>query len=318
MGCQMLAVIDADDARADARLTQVPAWFAAWEQHLSRFRPDSELARVNARAGQPVRVSPVFWTVLRTAVWAARQSDGLVTPAVLEALEVAGYDRTFDALRLRDDGNMETQVADQDSPIGIRAASDHDWHAIRFSRRGRTITLPPGMRLDLGGVAKGWAGAQAVQRLRQLGPALVDAGGDIAVSGPRADGSPWPIGVTNPFAPQEILELLLVARGGVATSGRDHRRWRQGAVWRHHIIDPRSGQPAATDVLSATVIAPQLCAAEVGAKVALILGSVDGWAWIEARAHLAGLLVRADGTVIRSTRLARFVGSTDAACGGQG
>jgi thiamine biosynthesis lipoprotein len=315
MDCQMLAVIDTDDARADARLTQVPAWFATWEQHLSRFRPDSELAHVNARAGQPVQVSPVFWAVLQAAIRAARQSGGLVTPAVLEALEVAGYDRTFDSLGLRDDGNPETKIADQGTSIGIRAASDHDWHAIRLSRRGRTITLPPGMRLDLGGIAKGWAGAQAVQRLRQLGPTLIDAGGDIAVSGPRANGSPWPIGVANPFAPEEILELLLVARGGVATSGRDYRRWRQGAEWRHHIIDPRSGQPAATDVLSATVIAPQLGAAEVGAKVALILGSLEGLAWIEARAHLAGLLVRADGTVIRSMRLARFVGSTDAVSG---
>jgi thiamine biosynthesis lipoprotein len=156
-----------------------------------------------------------------------------------------------------------------------------------------------------------------MQRLRQLGPTLIDAGGDIAVSGPRADGSPWPIGVANPFAPGEMLELLLTVCGGVATSGRDYRRWRQGAVWRHHIIDPRSGQPAATDVLSATVIAPQLCAAEVGAKVALILGSVEGLAWIEARPHLAGLLVCADGTVIRSSRLAQFVGSTGAASGEQ-
>jgi thiamine biosynthesis lipoprotein len=315
MGCQMLAVIDTHDARADARLRQAPAWFATWERHLSRFRPDSELARVNARAGQPVRVSPVFWAVLQVAMWAARQSGGLVTPAMLAALEAAGYDRTFDALGKMHNGNLETRIADQDSPIGTRAASGHDWRATRLSRRGRTIIVPPGMRLDLGGIAKGWAGAQAVQRLRQLGPTLIDAGGDIAVSGPRTDGSPWPIGVANPFAPEEILELLLVARGGIATSGRDYRRWRQGAVWRHHIIDPRSGQPAATDVLSATVIARQLCAAEVGAKVALILGSVEGLAWIEAHPHLAGLLVRADGTVIRSTRLAQFAGSTDALSG---
>jgi thiamine biosynthesis lipoprotein len=178
--------------------------------------------------------------------------------------------------------------------------------------------LPPGVRLDLGGIAKGWAGVQAMERLRQFGPTLVDAGGDIAVSGPRADGSPWPIGVANPFAPEELLEVLLIARGGVATSGCDYRRWRQGAVWRHHIIDPRSRQPAATDVLTATVIAPQLRLAETGAKVALILGSVEGLAWINARPHLAGLLVHADGTVIRSARMARFTDSTDAVGGGQG
>jgi thiamine biosynthesis lipoprotein len=318
MGCQILAVIDTNDARADAWLAQVPAWFATWEQHLSRFRTESELARVNAGAGRPVQVSPVFWAVLQAALWAARQSRGLVTPVVLDALEAAGYDRTFDALGLMGDGNVAAGTAHQGSPVVARPSSAQDWRAIRLSPRDRTITLPAGMRLDLGGIAKGWAATRAVERLRQLGPTLVDAGGDIAVSGPRADGSPWPIGVANPFAPEEILELLLVARGGVATSGRDYRRWRQGAVWRHHIIDPRSGQPAATDVLSATVIAPQLCAAEVGAKVALILGSEEGLAWIEARPHLAGLLVRGDGTVIRSARLARFIGSTNTVSGGQG
>jgi thiamine biosynthesis lipoprotein len=309
MGCHMLAAIDTDDIQADEQLRRAPAWFARWEQRLSRFRPDSELARVNARAGQPTRVSPVFWSVLQAAAQAASESDGLVTPTVLDALAAAGYDRTFDELGRMDQRSVDAAAIAQGFPAAARPSPAHNWRTILLDPHHRTIRLPPGMRLDLGGIAKGWAGAQALERLRHLGPTLVDVGGDIAVSGPRVDSAPWPIGIANPFTPEELLELVLVLSGGVATSGRDYRRWLQGTAWRHHIIDPRSGQPAATDVLSATVIAPQVLAAEVGAKVALILGSVDGLAWIEARSHLAALLVREDGTVIRSSRLAHFVDS---------
>jgi thiamine biosynthesis lipoprotein len=134
----------------------------------------------------------------------------------------------------------------------------------------------------------------------------MDAGGDVAVSGPMADGSPWPIGVANPLVADETLGVLLLRGGAVATSGRDYRRWRRGDSEQHHIIDPRTGQPAQTDVLAATVVGPNGVAAEVGAKVVLILGSAAGLAWLEARPDLAGLLVLADGQVIHSSRMAAY------------
>src|SRR6476661_4926416 len=94
MGCQMLAVIDRDDAPAATRLATVPGWFEEWEQQLSRFRADSALSRLNAAAGLPVVVPTALLRVLDVA----RRSDGLVQPALLTALEAAGYDRSFDAL----------------------------------------------------------------------------------------------------------------------------------------------------------------------------------------------------------------------------
>lgn len=291
MGCQMLGVIDAPSQAAANRLATLPGWFAEWERRLSRFRPTSEVARLN-RAGRPLRVSPALWQVLLAARAAARQSDGLVHPALLTALEAAGYDRSFSAL---------APGAAQPAP------APPDWRAIRLDRRTRTVALPAGVRLDLGGVAKGWAAAQAVRRLSAAGPALVDAGGDIAVSGPMANGAPWPIAIDSPLDPGHPLGLLRLARGGVATSGRDYRRWRQGERWQHHIIDPRTGHPAATDVLAATVVAPDCMAAEVAAKVALILGSAAGLSWIEARPQLAGLLVLEDGQVVYSHRMRQLI-----------
>jgi len=311
MGCQMLAVLDSElppspnveREGAGEELAQVPGWFAEWERRLSRFREDSELSHLNRSSGRPVQVSAVLWEVIQTALQAARQSDGLVVPTLLAALEAAGYDRTFEAL-----GRMGAQPLSAGLGRGGWAEGNNgDWRAIRCETQMRTITLPPGMRLDLGGIAKGWAADQAARRLGVYAPALMDAGGDIAVSGPRADGQGWPIGVADPADPEAQLELLLVDRGGVATSGRDYRRWQRDGVWQHHILDPRTGRPAETDVLSATVVAPAAREAEVAAKVALVLGRREGLAWLEARPSLAGLLVLENGRVVYSRRLRNYL-----------
>jgi thiamine biosynthesis lipoprotein len=295
MGCQMLAVLDMEAPAAAERLAEVPGWFAEWERRLSRVRDDSELSELNRHAGGPVQVSDILWDVVKTALQAAQRSHGLVTPTMLAELERAGYDRSFDLL----DTHAPAGSLPPTTPSG-------DWNAVVLRLGSRSICLPPGVRLDLGGVAKGWAADRAAHQLGAHGPALIDAGGDIAVSGPMADGSPWPIGVADPTELDGQIELLLLASGGIATSGRDYRRWRQGGSWQHHIIDPRTGHPAVTDVLSATVVASSAREAEMAAKTVLILGSRAGLAWIEARPSLAALLVLEERRIVRSSRLEHF------------
>ncbi len=296
MGCQMRAFLDSDAEAAKMTIRAVPRWFAEWERTLSRFRSDSELSALNRRAGEGwISVSRLLWDVVNEAITAARLSDGLVTPGMLAALEAAGYDRDFAQIA----GGVAAQSPALLPPPG-------DWRAIRLDPQRQAVALPPGMRLDLAGVAKGWAATRAVQRLAAHGPALVDAGGDIAVRGARADGTPWAVGVANPFQPEEPLDVVLLTHGGIATSGRDVRRWRQGEVERHHIIDPRTGAPATTDVLTATIIAPSLLEAEVAAKVVIILGSQAGMAWLNVRPWLAGLIVTETRTILRTATLEQF------------
>jgi thiamine biosynthesis lipoprotein len=294
MGCRMSVVLDADERHA-SQLNQVPAWFEEWEQHLSRFRADSELNQLNRRAGHWLRTSSMLWEVIQLALEAAQWSDGLVSPTLLNALEAAGYDRSFDAIEAVNNGRS------------IAPMPDGQWRSIKRRTLMRSIQLPINARLDLGGVAKGWAADRAAQRLSLHGPTLVDAGGDIALSGPQANGQPWPIGVSDPLHPDRQLELLMVPRGGIATSGRDYRRWKRNGVWQHHIIDPRTGLPAQTDVLSATVIALSAYQAEVAAKVVLISGSETGLKWIEARPDFAALIVLEDSRVLYSSRMAEFL-----------
>ena len=294
MGCHMLALSASQTESAGALLNQVPSWFVTWEQALSRFRPDSELSRLNRSSGQWFAASETLWSVLQVALDAAQASDGLVAPTMLDAMEAIGYDRSFEVIR--------TGVA----VLSIRPPAIVDWRDIEFDPSRRAVRLPVGMRLDLGGVAKGWVAEQAAQRLAEEGAALVDAGGDIAVRGADGASEPFPVGVADPWQPEEMLSLVMLSSGGVATSGRDYRRWQANGKPQHHILDPRTGAPAETDVLSATVIAPNTIEAEVAAKVAFILGSGAGMDWIEAHPGLAALLALEDGNVIRSSRFADY------------
>ncbi len=294
MGCEMLAVVDSEST--PELLAQVPEWFEEWEQVLSRFRYDSELTRLNQIHDRPVRVSEILWDVLQTAQKAERLTDGLVTPTLLDAIIEAGYDRPFDVLP-----HQTQYMAD---PV---LAAPQPLTAIAVNGSARSLTLPSGMGLDFGGVAKGWAAHQAMKRLQAEGPALVNAGGDIAVSGPRSDGSPWQIGVTDPFQRTVGIETLFLEAGGVATSGKDRRRWTRNGALQHHIIDPVTNQPADTDLLTVTVVAPDVMEAEAAAKAAFILGSRVGLEWIKARAKFAALFILDSGQVLYSRRLEEFL-----------
>ncbi len=295
---RMVAILDSPAPNAPQVLEQVPAWFEEWEQSLSRFRADSELSGLNRSAGWPVQVSQTLWDVFMAAVEAEGASGGLVRASVLDALLAAGYDRSFDLLP------RERLAAPLSGWGPVSSLAE-----ISIDEATRTICLPADMQLDFGGVAKGWAAHQASKRLAGCGPALVSAGGDIAISAEQSNGQPWPIAVDNPFKPGEYIETLMLGACGVATSGTDYRRWKLGGRLSHPIIDPRTGHPAQTDVIAATVVAPTVMTAEMAAKTALILGSERGLEWIEARPDLATLLALETGDLLYSSRMEQFLWS---------
>jgi thiamine biosynthesis lipoprotein len=303
MGCQMLAALETPTERGAERLASVPGWFEAWEQSLSRFRPDSELSQLNRNSGSAQPVSLELWKVFQAARQAEQRSSGLVSPVLLDALESAGYVSSFETLG--------AGVYHAVSPVLEKTlpATGFLMSHIECDERRRNLCLPHGARLDFGGVAKGWAAHQAMSRLKGYGPALVDAGGDIALSAPQRDGLPWAIGVADPTQQGEDIALLMLGKGGVATSGRDYRRWQKDGRWQHHLIDPRSGLPAETDVLSVTVVAPNVMEAETAAKTVLILGSQAGLDWLENQPGLAGILLLEDGRRLDSKRMKAYLWS---------
>jgi len=250
-------------AAADA-LDAAEAEFERLEQTLSRFRPGSELSRLN-RDGA-IEASPDLLDVVERALEGRERTGGRFDPTVHDALVAAGYDRTFD--------EVAPELPRGASPVQCGGRVDID---------GRRISLANGVRLDLGGIGKGFAAERAAELLACAGPCLVSAGGDVAVRGVPAEGV-WPVAVDD--------ELTLgLERGGLATSGIDRRRWRRGGRELHHLIDPATGAPAEGDLARVTVVGDDAVDAEVLAK-ALFLGGFDA----AADAGVPAVLVRADGT----------------------
>ena len=168
---------------------------------------------------------------------------------------------------------------------------------MRLDPQKRAVWLPPGGRLDLGGMAKGYVAEQAVAMLSDWGPCLVDAGGDV-VAGQAPVGLPgWPVAITAPGIEETAdLMTLWLAEAALATSGIDYRRWQHNGRLAHHIIDPRTGCPAAADLLAASVLLQQAAQAEAVATAVLILGEQAGSAWLAER-HIPALLVTQTGAI---------------------
>jgi thiamine biosynthesis lipoprotein len=304
MGSSMLAALDVEHTAPT--LEVVPGWFEEWEQVLSRFRIDSELSTLNAHPGIPQTVSQTMWEVLQAALVAQDLTGGLVNPLILDALVHVGYDRPFDLIE-RECGPEQVQAGNLWSGEAAVAEPLPALGSIVSDSKARTICIPAGYGLDLGGVAKGWAAHQAMHRLAPLGPTLVSAGGDIAVSRPLATGEPWRIGLEDPFQRERHVEMLYLESGGVATSGKDHRTWRRSGLLQHHIIDPRTLLPASTDIQAATVIAPTVMQAEALAKAVLISGSEAGLEMIDGRPEVEAILVLDSGKMRYSANIETYL-----------
>jgi thiamine biosynthesis lipoprotein len=260
-----------------------------YEARFSRFRVDSELSQLSALAGRDVTVSAELFEVLSMALTYWRETAGVFDPLILTELETAGYDRTFSAVpRSRED--MPCLGRSFRPVFGSVALDEAD----------RRVRLPAGARLDLGGIAKGWIVDQLSSVLSPHGSYLIDVGGDMAARGAGTDGGPgWLIAIADPLRLEQDVCWLRLLDEAIATSTTMRRRWNRGGRWLHHIIDPRTGAPAASDLVQATVLAPTAAAADVFAKTALILGSEAGLHWLTEHA-LPALLVTDRGEVVRS------------------
>jgi thiamine biosynthesis lipoprotein len=236
--------------------------FDQWERELSRFRPDSGLSRLNRGGGMPVVVSSLLFRVVQEALAASAATDGTFDPTLGQRLADLGYDRPF------------LELPRLQGPKALPRFGGGRWRDVRLDAENLTVTLPPGVALDLGGIAKGMAVDASVERLREAGVpwALVDAGGDLRVLGTPPGEPGWSIRVDG-VLPGGIVTLL---DGALATSGTGKRTWLQGRERRHHLLDPSTGLPARRGLVQVTVAAPRAVEADVAAKVALIRGLPAG------------------------------------------
>jgi thiamine biosynthesis lipoprotein len=256
--------------------------FDARDRIFSRFRPDSELNRINAAAGRPVRVSQAFVEMLDLALGAARDTDGLVDPTLGAELEAAGYDRDFASLS---DNDGPPARIERRRPVAVRVA-------------GQNVVAPPGVGLDLNGVVKGKSVDDALEILS--GEGFVSAGGDLATRGSIVAALPG--GGT-----------VGLVRGALATSGSDRRRWRRAGLVQHHLIHPSTGAPASSPWEQVTVCCLTCVGADIAAKAAFLLG-FDGPAWLDVRGLPGRFTAVASGEVVVNRAWQRSLERAATAC----
>jgi thiamine biosynthesis lipoprotein len=249
----------------------------------SRFRADSELCRLNAAGGTPVRVSRLFVRATRCALRAARLTDGDLDPTIGSSLRVAGYDRDFAAIRAG-------------APVRFRRAGG--WRSVELDDAHCTVRLPAGVELDYGATAKALAADIAAAAVAEEigGGVLVSLGGDIAIAGPAPDGG-WPVRVTDDHAADADApgETIALHDGGLATSSTTLRRWRRGDGELHHILDPASGRPARECWRTVSVAAASCVDANIASTTA-ILRAERAPQWLDGLG-LPSRLVALDGSV---------------------
>jgi FAD:protein FMN transferase len=270
-----------------------------WHGRFSRFEPGSELSRLNGDPRAQVPVSPLLRRIVELAVRAAQETGGLVDPTLVDEIEAAGYDH--DLGQLTGQGPASGSPAVVATPLARalalapqRAAGAPDPSAryleLQADRCTGSVTRPPGVKLDAGGIAKGVFADELAAMLASHGAFVVDCCGDLRLGG-RA-GAVREVTVENPFDGTAALHAFAVAEGAFATSGIGRRAWFD-ACGRpaHHLLDPASGRPAFTGVVQVTALAPTAAEAEMRSKAALLSGPDGAARWLP---H-GGVVVLDDG-----------------------
>jgi len=274
------------ERRARGLAQEVFALFDRVEREMSRYRDDSTVSAIDRNAPRWTAVSPDLATVLRKAVRIATLSQGAFDPTIGAVSALWGFGE-------EEGGHIPEAEA-------LKAALATVGYPRLVVDRKRARLLYPRTRLDLGGIAKGFAVDRAAELLAKAGVkgAIVNAGGDIRVFGERLGGGPWHIGIQHPRQPEALLTKLDVTDTAVVTSGDYERYFMKDGVRYHHILDPKSGQPA-RGCRSVTVVTKSAMSGDALATAAFVLGPVRGLALLKQAGATAAIIVGADGTVVR-------------------
>lgn len=264
---------------------------SACERALSRFDQSSDLSRLNRAAGAWVTVDTRLVQALAAALRARTDTGGLFDPTVLPALVAAGYDRSFALLTNRASGPVD------------------GWHpnaAVELDPDSRRVRIEAGAAVDLGGIGKGFTATRALEAMRAARPslqgALVDLGGDLAFWGSPPEGGPWLVDIADPRSPGRVDWTLELTGGGIATSGRDTRRFGPGRQL-HHLIDPATGRPAAAGPLAVTVVAPSATEADAYATGLAVTDLASAEVQLARRPDFAAWLIPNRGEPIAIGRI---------------
>jgi thiamine biosynthesis lipoprotein len=265
------------------------------EEHLSSWKPSSDIGRLNRADGRPVRVSAETLEVLERALWASRISEG-------------AFDVTFqvmsDLWRFGDATEMNPRVPSRDEVA--RRQRLIDFRKIEVDREKRAVRLPPKMQVGLGGIGKGYVLDRAARVLRANGldAFFIQAGGDLLGVGRKPSGEEWKSGVQDPRGPRGVFFATLgFSEHACSTAGDYAQAFLVDGRRYHHIIDPRTGYPS-TACRSVTIWAADATTADALDDAVFILGPKRGLALVEETPGVGAVIVDANNQITVSRRLA--------------
>jgi thiamine biosynthesis lipoprotein len=278
-----------DHARGEAAMESVFADMRRIDVLMSTYKPDSEVSRVNARAATaPVAISVELFNLLQTAQEYSRLSNGV-------------FDITYASVGYLYDYRNHVHPNGQAIAAALPSV---DYRQLKFDPVAHTVAFgKPGMRIDLGGIAKGYSVDRGIDLLKAQGidRAMVNAGGDTRVMGDRF-GKPWMIGIRHPDRKDEYVLRVPLEDAAFSTSGDYERFFEEGGVRYHHILDPKTGL-SPHGVRSVTIIASNATRTDGLSKTVFILGPEKGLAFINALADADAIVIAADGRVSYSKGL---------------
>ncbi len=270
---------------AEMLLTEAADRIGSLEETLSVTLPDSDVARINAADGAPVTVSADTAVILQKALDIGDTSGGALDITLYPVLRTWGF--TTD----------EMHVPDQETITDLLQHVDHS----QVELSGNAVRLPENMQLDLGALAKGYTGDAVMQLFRNGGAAsaIISLGGNVQTLGSRPDGTPWQVGVTDPFSPSETMCILSVEDKAVITSGNYERYFtdENGSRW-WHILDPADGYPADNGLVSVTVVGEEGLYCDALSTALFVEGTEQAQIhWRQAQ-DFEMLLVTEDGRIL--------------------
>lgn len=242
------------------------------ERLASRFRADSALSAVNAAPGRWVDVPRGLVELVEVGLAAAEATDGLVSPCVGHHVDAIGYRAWAESAEWAE-SPVGTRLVTVDARGNHRGLIDADaWQRVEVARE--RVRIPVGVQLDLGATAKAWLADELAERVAADSDldVVANMGGDLRVIARRG---PWTVGIDHelPGGPADPTPSLMLAGGGLATSGQGRRRWSTALGTVHHVVDPRTGGAAATRWWAVSVLASCATAANTAATAGLVLDS---------------------------------------------